>query len=217
MPDVRQLAVRRLDVRRFLVALVAVLGLVLGGIGVWLAAMVGPSGTIVFMGTSDRALLLTPDILNRVDVPVTVHAAASAGPVWLGLATPQDVTAAIGAGRHHRVVEAAFPSRTLTTTTQGDVAMADPRPLQVWTQTASGTHSATVEVDQAAAPQSVLVVPDQSGPVEVTLTWANKRWFVEAAMVVAAGLAIAGFGGGSLYQQRRRRVAPMGADGQEGR
>lgn len=216
MLDARPLAVRRFDVRRFSVALVALLGLVLAGVGVWLAALVGPSGTIVFRGTSGQPLLLTPDILNRADVPVTVQASsASGGPVWLGLSSPEDAAAAVGAGRHERVVLAAFPSRRLATTTEGDVALADPRPLQVWVRTASGSASAMIELDQAAAPQSVLVVPDQPGPVEVTVTWVQKRWFVEAAMVVVAGLGIAGFGGGWLYQQLRRDPGPWPAEREE--
>ena len=194
-----------LDVRRIVVAVLAVLGLAVACVGVWLAAIVGPSGTATFTGSSTEPLVLTPDTLNRVDSPVTIDVSTEGTQVWLGRAVPSDVTDAVGAGQHYEVTEMAFPSRELRTTIRGDVTMADPVPLHVWRDTVTGTTAATMVLEQADAPESVLVNAD--GPVRVSLTVANNRWFLEALILVVAGLAIAGFGGGYLFQHLQRTGA----------
>ena len=82
--------------RRIAVAVAAVLGLALAVFGAWFAFVLGPKGTASFEATSNAPLVIGPNVLNRVNAPVTVSADAASGPVFLGAAVPQDVDQLVG-------------------------------------------------------------------------------------------------------------------------
>lgn len=183
--------------RRLAVALVALVGLVLTVLGAWFAVTLGPSGTVTFTASASQPLVIGPSVLNRVKTPVTVVATSAAGPVFLAAAAPRDASDAVGAAKHEEVVVAQYPARTLSLTTTGDGALADPTGLHVWRQTAQNT----LVVSQDQAPQAVLAYAAAPGPVDVTLTWSRSAWFVESVVVLILGLIILAFAGGWLRQQ----------------
>ena len=82
--------------RRIAVAVAALLGLALAVFGAWFAFVLGPKGTAAFEATSNAPLVIGPNVLNRVNAPVTVSADAASGPVFLGAAVPQDVDQLVG-------------------------------------------------------------------------------------------------------------------------
>ena len=100
--------------RRIAVAVAALLGLALAVFGAWFAFVLGPKGTAAFEATSNAPLVIGPNVLNRVNAPVTVSADAASGPVFLGAAVPQDVDQLVGQAKHNFVASASFPARTLT-------------------------------------------------------------------------------------------------------
>ncbi len=185
------------DARRLAVAFLAVVGLVLTVLGTWFAVTLGPSGTVTFTATASQPLVVGPTVLNRVKTPVTVSATSAGGPVFLAAAAPRDTSDAVGGAKHQEVLVAQYPARTLSLTTTGDGALADPTGLHVWRQSAQNT----LVVSQDQAPQAVLAYAASPGPVDVTLTWSRSAWFVEAVVVLLLGLIILAFAGGWLRQQ----------------
>jgi hypothetical protein len=194
------------DPRRLIGAVVALLGLVLTGLGAWFALTLGPSGTARFTATASEPLLIGPSTLNRVPEPVTVSATSPRGPVFLGVATPQDATDVVGSARHQRAVVTQFPARTLELGTAGEAALADPTRLPIWRATGQNR----LVVDQEGAPESVVVYPGSPGPVDVTLTWQRGSWFRQSLVVLIVGLIILAFAGGWLWQQTRAGTPPGG-------
>lgn len=185
--------------RRPVVALLAVLGLVLTVLGVLAAVMLGPKGTVTFTATGDQPTLIGPNTLNRVAVPVTVSGHAASGPVFIGAATPNDATAAVGQAKHEIVASAAFPARTLQLEQLGLGTLEDPSGYHVWRST--GTDTLTLSQDQA--PQGVLVYPTKGGPVDVSVSYSRTAWFLEALALLVVGLVVLAFAGGWLWQHRR--------------
>ena len=184
--------------RRPVVALLAVLGLVLTVLGAWAAVTLGPKGTVTFTATGNQATVIGPTTLNRVAVPVTVSAHAASGPVFIGAATPNDATAAVGQAKHEIVVSAAFPARTLQLEQLGLGTLEDPSGYHVWRST--GTDTLTLSQDQA--PQGVLVYPTKGGPVDISVSYARTAWFLEALAALVLGLVVLAFAGGWLWQHR---------------
>jgi len=184
--------------RRLVVALLAVQGLVLTIVGASVAIMLGPKGTVTFTATGNQATLVGPTTLNRVAVPVTVTAHAASGPVFLGAATPNDATDAVGQAKHEIVVSAAFPARTLQLEQLGTGQLEDPSGYHVWRTT--GTDTVTLSQDQA--PQAVLVYPTKGGPVDLSVSYSRTAWFLEALGALVVGLVLLAFAGGWLWQHR---------------
>ena len=213
--------------RRIAVAVAALLGLALAVFGAWFAFVLGPKGTAAFDATSNAPLVIGPNVLNRVNAPVTVSADAASGPVFLGAAVPQDVDELVGQVEaqlrrlcvvpgphaHHRAARAPVTSRTRRGPTSGARA-------------ADG--SITVTQDQA--PQSVLVYPTKGGSVDVAVTVARNTWFLQSLVALVVGLIVVAFAGGWLWQHwrtvaraveqspptgRHRRVRPLAAPGRE--
>ncbi len=185
--------------RRLVVALLVILGLALTIVGAWFAILLGPKGTATFTTTAGQPLVIGPNPLNRVAVPVTVTARAASGPVFLGAATPKDTTDAVGQAKHDIVVASAFPGRTLQVEQLGTGGLEDPSGFHVWRST--GTDTITLSQDQA--PQSVLVYPTKGGPVDVSVSFSRTAWFLEALAALVVGLIVLAFAGGWLWQHRR--------------
>lgn len=185
--------------RRIAVALAALVGLALVVFGAWFAFILGPKGTAAFHETSNAPLVIGPNVLNRVQAPVTVSANAASGPVFIGAAVPQDVDELVGQSKHNFVASASFPSRTLTIETLGSGDLADPSESHIWRATGEG--SITVTQDQA--PQSVLVYPTQGGSFDVDITVARNTWFLQSLVALVVGLIVLAFAGGWLWQNWR--------------
>jgi hypothetical protein len=185
--------------RRLVVAALVVLGLALTVVGAWFAILLGPKATATFTATADQPLVIGPDPLNRVNVPVTVTAHAASGPVFLGAATPKDTTDAVGPTKHAVVVSAAFPARTLQVEQLGTGRLEDPSAYHVWRST--GTDSITLSQDQA--PQAVLVYPTKGGPVDVAVSFSRAAWLLESLGALVVGLIVLAFAGGWLWSHRR--------------
>ena len=184
--------------RRPVVALLAVLGLALTLLGAWFAVTLGPKGTVTFSATGNQATLIGPTTLNRVSAPVTVTAHAASGPVFLGAATPNDATDAVGQAQHEIVVSAAYPARTLQLEQLGTGTLEDPSGYHVWRST--GTDTLSLSQDQA--PEAVLAYPTKGGPVDVSVSYARTAWFLEALAALVVGLVVLAFAGGWLWQHR---------------
>jgi uncharacterized iron-regulated membrane protein len=185
--------------RRIAVAVAALVGLALVVFGAWFAFVLGPKGTAVFHATSNAPLVIGPNVLNRVQAPVTVNANADSGPVFLGTGVPQDVDELVGQSKHNFVASASFPARTLTIETLGSGDLADPSDSHIWRATGEG--SITVTQDQA--PQSVLVYPTKGGSVDVDVSVARNTWFLQSLVALVVGLIVLAFAGGWLWQNRR--------------
>jgi len=188
--------------RRLAVALVALLGLVVTVLGAWLAFTLGTSGMARFTATASEPLVIGPSTLNRVAVPVTVSATSRGGPVFLGVASPQDAAELISGARHQQVVVAEFPARTLRLATSGDATLADPTNLPLWRTTGRDT----LVVSQDNAPESVVIYPGSVGPVDVTLTWTRNAWFLQSVVVLIAGLVVLALAAGWLWRSTRSRA-----------
>jgi len=185
--------------RRIAVALAALVGLALVVLGAWFAFVLGPKGTAAFHATSNAPLVIGPNVLNRVQAPVTVSANAASGPVFVGTAVPQDVDELVGQSKHNVVASASFPARTLTIEQIGSGDLADPSASHIWRATGEG--SITVTQDQA--PQSVLVYPTQGGSVDVDISVARNTWFLQSLVALVVGLIVLAFAGGWLWQNWR--------------
>jgi hypothetical protein len=185
--------------RRIAVAVAALLGLALAVFGAWFAFVLGPKGTATFKATSNAPLVIGPNVLNRVNAPVTVSADAASGPVFIGAAVPQDVDQLVAQSKHNFVASASFPARTLTIEQLGSGDLPDPSESHIWRSSAGG--SLTVTQDQA--PQSVLVYPSKGGPVDVDVTVARNTWFLQSLVALVVGLIVMAFAGGWLWQHWR--------------
>ena len=192
--------------RRIAVAVAALLGLALAVFGAWFAFVLGPKGTAAFEATSNAPLVIGPNVLNRVNAPVTVSADAASGPVFLGAAVPQDVDQLVGQAKHNFVASASFPARTLTIEQLGSGDLQDPSQSHIWRS--NGDGSLTVTQDQA--PQSVLVYPSKGGSVDVDVTVARNTWFLQSLVALVVGLIVVAFAGGWLWQHWR--TVPEGAE-----
>jgi hypothetical protein len=169
-------------------------------VGAWFAIILGPKGTAAFSATSTQpAVLLGPNIVNRVGVPAVVTAEAASGPVFLGAATPQDATDAVGEARHEAAIAAEFPARTLKLEGFGGAPLENPSAYHVWRSNGEGTL--TVAQDQA--PQSVVVFATNGGPVDVTVTYARNTWFLQSLVALVVGLIVLVFAGGWLWHEFR--------------
>jgi hypothetical protein len=192
--------------RRLAVAVAALLGLALAVFGAWFAFVLGPKGTAAFHTSSNAPLVLGPNVLNRVNAPVTVSAESASGPVFVGAAVPQDVDALVGESKHNFVAYASFPARTLTIEQLGSGDLADPSESHVWRSTGEGSVSLT----QEQAPQTVLVYPTKGGSFDVAVTVARNTWFLQSLVALVVGLIVVAFAGGWLWQSWR--AAPEGGE-----
>lgn len=189
--------------RRAVVALVAVAGLALAVSGAWLALVLGPSGTARFVATQTGPLVIGPEVLGRIDAPVTVTASSGATQVFIGAGHPQDVADVVGTARVQQAVSARFPARSLRLRAVGRGALSDPRGLEVWRDTGVGT----LELARKDAPESVLVVPTTDAPVRVTVEIHRGAWFLEALGALLVGLIIVGAAGVWLVHQLGARIS----------
>ena len=151
-----------LNAKRVLVALA---GLVLTGGGLWLATQLGTSGSASFTMTPTRngAVVVTPDVLNRLDGDFVVRAesAKSDGAVWMGEVAPSDADLIVGETGATRLTGFSVRDgwvlrhKLVGAGENPDFAAAD-----IWRATISGKGSQTIVVDQASAPDAVIIAAE---------------------------------------------------------
>lgn len=194
--------------RRVLGAVVAVLGTALVVVGVWPAFKLGPSGEAHFSVTSKvpGAIVVGPDVLNSVDVPVRVAATRSdGGPVRLTVAPASDADAILARSAVSVVSGVHYPAGTLDLRASGAGSLRDLSTADVWRLSAKGAGSAELVVDQRRAPETAVLTSGDDAAlkdVTMTLTWANRAWFFEALAVAMLGAIVAVFALNDLWQGR---------------
>lgn len=196
--------------RRALGAAVAVLGVALAVFAAWIAFKLGPSGEARFSVASKApgALVVAPDVLNSVDVPVRISATRNdGGAVRLIAASSTDARAVLAKSAVSTVSGVHFPAGRLDLRASGAGPVSAVPTSDVWRLSAEGTRSAELVVDQGRGPETVVVTSgDATGlkNVTMTLTWADRTWFFEALAAAVLGAIIASFAMGDLWQGRPR-------------
>ena len=198
--------------RRVAVAVAALVGLFVAVLGLWLAFVLGPSGTASYTARATGPVVIGADILGGVDVPVTVRAhrddgATDPDAIFVGEARPGEVSDVVGGSRVLTVSEARFPARVLDFRATGSGTLADPSALDVWRATGQGA----LRVKDAGS-NAVLVAPTGNDPVTVVVTRQHSTWFIEAVVAVVVGATVAGAAVWWLVQQLGHLV-PLGLPG----
>ena len=203
--------------KRALMAALTVIGLVLLVVGLWFTFHLGSSGSATFRATPGQGgvVVLEPSVLNRVNQSATVTATTGKDTkLWIGLASPSDARALVGAAERTEVTGVHLRSWTLETSRQGAGPAPDLATADVWHRTNHGTGTVQMSVDQADAPESVVIAAADGTPVDLqglTLTVANTTWFFQALLTALVGLLAVIAGAVGLRQdwiRRHRRPEP---------
>jgi uncharacterized MnhB-related membrane protein len=194
--------------RRVVGAVLAGLGIALAVVGSWTAVTLGPSGEAQFRATSiaPGAIVVGPEVLNSVDVPVRITATRSdGGAVRLVTARSSDARAAVGTFTTSTVSRVNYPAGTLDLRASGSGALPDISKADVWRLSAKGGSSAELVVDQGDGPETAVVTSGDASAltnVTMTLTWANGVWLAEALVVALIGVIIAALALSDLWHGR---------------
>ena len=194
--------------RRALGALAAALGIVILVVGAWIVAILGPSGQAQVSATSKApgSIVVTPNFLNAVDVPVRVTATRrDGGAVLLEVAPSADARALLATSAVSTVSGVRYPAGGLDLHPSGAGALPDISTSDVWRLAAKGAGSAVLVVDQARAPETLVVTSgDSTALTDVTLTmaWVDRAWFFEALAMAMIGAVLAAFALNDLWQGR---------------
>lgn len=198
--------------RRVIGAVVAVLGASLAVFGAWTAFRLGPSGEVPFSVTSKApgALVVEPDVLNSMDVPVRVTVTrADGGAVRLVAAPSSDARAVLAKSAVSTVSGVHYRSGTLDLRASGAGALPDISTADVWRFSAKGAGSAELVIGQGKGPETAVVTSGDATAlkdVTMTLTWTDRSWFFEALAAVVIGAIIAAF---ALIDLRQSRPSPV--------
>ena len=202
--------------KKLLGALLAVVGAALLVIGLWFAVHLGGSGTATFeLRPSAAPVVLEPSVLNRLDEPTTVTVTPASGQqVWVGVGAPSDVTALVGRTPAQHVTSVVIRDWALVSHTTGTGSPVTPSSAEMWQETHTGTSPVTVTLDQANAPQAVVVSADTGSVQRIEVSWSHRTWFVQAVVVAVVGLLVllAGLATALSGLRRRRRPAEPAAD-----
>lgn len=177
--------------KRAVAILLGLLGLVLGGGGIWLAGQLGPSGSAEFTATvsGSSALLVPPAVLNRVDAPATVTVSGTAGStIWVGVARPSDAAAALDDAARPEITGVVVSDWALTSTARGSGAPPAFARADVWHKQEQGTRAVQVQLAQADAPESLVATAEKGEITQVSVTLHRKAWFVQAVVAALIGL-----------------------------
>jgi hypothetical protein len=183
-------------------------GIILVVVGSWIVVKLGPSGQAQFSATpkAPGAVVITSDVLNRVDVPVRVTATRPGGAaVRMAVAPASDARSMLGTAAVSTVHGVHYPAGTIDLRASGDGALEDLSTADVWRLAAKGAGSAELVLDQGRGPETVVVSSGDAKPltdVTVTLAWANRTWFFEALAAATIGAVMAAFALIDLWQSR---------------
>jgi hypothetical protein len=187
---------------------VAALGIVLVVLGSWMVVMLGPSGAARFSATAKApgVIVVTPDVLNAVNVPVRVTATRrDGGAVRLVAAPSIDARAILASSAVSTVGDLRYPAGTLELRRSGTGALADVSTADVWRLATKRAGTAQLVVDQGRGPEMAVVTSGDDKPltdVTVTLVWADKAWFFEALAAATIGAVMAAFAFSDMWQSR---------------
>ncbi|MGE9784253.1 hypothetical protein [Janibacter sp. G368] len=172
-------------------AILALLGLVAAVVGGWFLANLGTSGTATFTAEpGQRVVVLEPDVLNRVDHPVEITATGS-GRMWSGTARPSDVEALLGDGARAHVAGVDVSDWALVSTDEGSGKAVSPGTLDVWQETTTGDGEVTRTIEQADAPQTLVVSAPTGAEVDsVTMTVVDGGWGTKALTTLVVGIVV---------------------------
>ncbi len=202
-------------VRRVLGVIVVVLGGALAIFGAWNAFSLGPSGEARFSVTSKDpgALVVQPDILNSVGVPVRITATrGDGGGIRLLVAPSVDARAILARSAVSTVSGVHFPAGTLDLRASGAGALTGISTADVWRLSATGAGTAQLVVNQGSGPETAVVTSGDATAlrgVTMRLTWADPAWFFDAVAVAVIGSIIAAFALGDLWNTRPQGGSPM--------
>ncbi len=199
--------------RRVVGATIALIGLVLAVVGGWFVSHLGSSGTATLTGSpGTQVVVLEPDVLNRLDSPVLVTAESAGQEVWMGAARPSDAAGFVDDRTAARVSEVSVRDWALHFESSGEREPVAPSRVDMWQATTSGSGKAEVRVDQADAPQSLVVAAPKGQTIDaVTLQVSDGGWFTTALVALIAGLVLVAGGLALAFsdvlraQLRRRR------------
>lgn len=180
--------------RRVLVALLAVLGLLAVGAGIGLRTIWLPDDTVVARASvADPGVVVTtaPGVLEARPGPVTVSAQApDDGPVLLAVGRQEDVEAySDGLARTRLTGFGGADGSALTSTSdEGEPTVADPATSDLWVQRATGAGTATLRYDPPPGRWLLLAAGDGTAPAPstITLTWpspVSTPWAVPLVLV----------------------------------
>jgi len=184
------------------------MGIILVVLGSWMVVMLGPSGAARFSATSKApgVIVVTPDVLNAVNVPVRVTATRrDGGAVRLVAAPSVDARAILASSAVSTVADLRYPAGTLELRRSGTGALADVSTADVWRLATKRAGTAQLVVDQGRGPEMVVVTSGDDKPltdVTVTLVWADQAWFFEALAAATIGAVMAAFAFSDLWQSR---------------
>jgi hypothetical protein len=196
--------------KRVVGALLAIAGLVLTVLGLWYALHLGGSGTATFSatGAGSTPVLVPQTVLNRVDGDVKVTATPSrGGTVWMAAATPSDAKAVLGQSAHTTVTGVSTMPWELESTTAGSGEAPALGTSDVWRNTDSGDGAVSMTIEQANAPETVIVRATKGEIGQIDLTWERKSWFVQSVIASLVGLFLLLSGLSLLWTSRHPRRA----------
>jgi hypothetical protein len=198
--------------KRASMAALTVIGLVLLVVGLWFTIHLGKSGSATFRATPRGGVVVfEPSVLNRVNQPVTVTAtAAPRARLWVGAASPSDVRAVVAGAERTEVTGAHVLSWSLRTTHEGTGPAPDLATADIWHHGRTGTGTVRLHIDQADAPEAVVVSGVGGAPTDVhgvTLTVHKRTWFFQSLLTALVGLLATIAGAVGLWQSLRRRPA----------
>lgn len=185
-----------------------VLGAALAIFGAWNAFSLGPSGEARFTVTAKDpgTLVVEPDVLNSVGVPVRITATRSdGGSVMVVVAPSVDARAVLARSAVATVSGVHYPARRLDLRASGAGSSPGVRTADVWRLSATGAGSAKLVVNQGYGPETAVVASADASPlrgITMTLTWADRSWFFDALAVALIGSIVAAFALGDLWHAR---------------
>ncbi|GAA3611631.1 hypothetical protein GCM10022199_14360 [Marihabitans asiaticum] len=195
-------------ITRVLTALLAVAGLLCAAVGLWFMTQLGSDGRATFRAQpGEQVVVLGPNVINRVESPVDLQATTADGsPVWLGAARPSDAESVIEGAPAMRATGVSVPGWTLETATASGEGQTSPQSYDLWQDTRTGTGSVAMTLNQAAAPQTVVIAAAEGQTVdEVTLSVADQSWFTTAVVLTLGGLLLLGVAAYLLLRTLRPR------------
>ena len=204
--------------RRAIGAVVAAIGIIVVVLGAWVVVKLGPSGEAQFSATAKApgAVVVPPGVLNAVDVPVRVTATRrDGGSVRVVTAQSTDARTLLATAAVSTVGALHYPAGTMDLRASGTGDLTDISTSDVWRLAAKQAGTAALVVDQARAPETLVVTSGDATAlrdVTVTLTWADRAWFFEALAAATIGAVLAAFALNDLWQGRVLAVQSASAE-----
>lgn len=197
-----------LIVKRIIGALLVLLGLLVLAVGMWFTSHLDASGAARFEASlrGDRPVLLQPDLLNRIDGPVSVTATtAGDGQVWMGLVSPRDATQFVGKAAYTTITGVDPREWRAVTADRGAGDLPDPAKAEIWRDQVVAAGQASLTIEQAQAPETLLITAKPGPLTSVVVTFTEKAWFVKAVVGALLGVFLLLAGALLLWSARPGR------------